>query len=152
MTIATDPVKNPSDERFEVNWYGKKAFLRQSVQLHKQMLIIGGMDKIFEIGMFWRAEGKNTYRHLDEAWGLDIEIRNSTSHHQIMNYLEVMIKDVFKKLEKYDKPLFKKIKIEEPKNNGNFPRITYAEAIQLLKEKGIFIEHGEDIGVEREMK
>ena len=53
---------------FEVsNYFGKSGFLAQSPQLHKQMLIAGDCESVFEIGPVFRAENSNTHRHLTEA-------------------------------------------------------------------------------------
>ncbi|KAI5190508.1 aspartyl-tRNA synthetase [Nematocida sp. AWRm77] len=58
---------------FEVSYFGGKATLAQSPQLYKQMAIIGGMEKVFEIGACYRAENSNTGRHLTEFTGVDLE-------------------------------------------------------------------------------
>lgn len=53
---------------FEVNnYFGKSGFLAQSPQLHKQMLIAGDCESVFEIGPVFRAENSNTHRHLTEV-------------------------------------------------------------------------------------
>lgn len=53
---------------FEVsNYFGKKAYLTQSPQFYKQMLIAGDSESVFEIGPVFRAENSNTHRHLTEV-------------------------------------------------------------------------------------
>lgn len=53
---------------FEVsNYFGKKAYLTQSPQFYKQMLIAGDAESVFEIGPVFRAENSNTHRHLTEV-------------------------------------------------------------------------------------
>lgn len=53
---------------FEVNnYFGKSGFLAQSPQLHKQMLIAGDCENVFEIGPVFRAENSNTHRHMTEV-------------------------------------------------------------------------------------
>ena len=53
---------------FEVsNYFGKSAFLAQSPQLHKQMLIAGDCESVFEIAPVFRAENSNTHRHMTEV-------------------------------------------------------------------------------------
>ena len=79
---STDPVADPEKELFPVNWYGEKAYLIQSVQLHKQMLMAAGFNRIFSILPFWRAEEKMTPRHLSEAWSLDLEISKIRSEEE----------------------------------------------------------------------
>lgn len=53
---------------FEVsNYFGKKAYLTQSPQFYKQMLIAGDCESVFEVGPVFRAENSNTHRHLTEV-------------------------------------------------------------------------------------
>lgn len=53
---------------FEIsNYFGKKAYLSQSPQFYKQMLIAGDCESVFEIGPVFRAENSNTHRHLTEV-------------------------------------------------------------------------------------
>src|SRR3989344_3414444 len=50
-------------ELFPIIYYGKEAFLRQSPQLYKQMLMASGLDKIFEVGTVFRSEKSHTRKH-----------------------------------------------------------------------------------------
>ena len=53
---------------FEVsNYFGKSAYLAQSPQFYKQMLIAADCENVFEIGPVFRAENSNTHRHLTEV-------------------------------------------------------------------------------------
>lgn len=52
---------------FEVTYFDKKAYLAQSPQLYKQMLIAGDFEKVFEIAPVFRAENSNTHRHMTEV-------------------------------------------------------------------------------------
>ena len=75
--VSTDPPKVDNGGTINVVWQGgAAAFLRQSNQLYKQMVVASGLPKIYEIGPFWRAETNQSYRHLQESIGLDIELSN----------------------------------------------------------------------------
>lgn len=150
VVIATDPVKNPKKELFQVNWFNKKAFLAQSAQLHKQALVISGLHKIFEIAPFWRAEEQLSPRHLCEAWSLDVEMAKIKSYREITRLLEAVIHYVFSRLKKEDGSLLKLLKIKIPGTKQSFYRITYNEALELLNKNGFVIKFGEDIGFHRE--
>jgi aspartyl/asparaginyl-tRNA synthetase len=52
---------------FKVMYFNKDAFLAQSPQLYKQMLIVGGFDKVMEIGPVFRAENSQTHRHMTQV-------------------------------------------------------------------------------------
>ena len=72
---------------FEVDYFEKTVYLAQSPQLYKQMMINGGFDKVFEFGPVFRAENANTYRHLCEFTGFDLEftINPNQTHIDIIN-------------------------------------------------------------------
>ena len=59
---------------FVVPYFDKESFLRQDPQLHRELLIIAGFDKIFDLGPNWRAEASHTTYHLCEHRGLAPEI------------------------------------------------------------------------------
>lgn len=59
---------------FEVSYFSGKAYLAQSPQLYKQMLVASRFERVFEIGPIFRAENSNTARHLTEFTGLDMEM------------------------------------------------------------------------------
>ena len=53
-------------ELFTVNYFDHRAFLAQSPQFYKQMMVGSGFERVFEVGHAYRAELHNTYRHLNE--------------------------------------------------------------------------------------
>ena len=59
---------------FKLDYNGQPACLAQSPQLHKQMAVCGGFERVFEAGPVFRAEGSDTHRHLCEFVGLDVEM------------------------------------------------------------------------------
>ena len=59
---------------FKLDYNGQPACLAQSPQLHKQMAVCGGFERVFEVGPVFRAEGSDTHRHLCEFVGLDVEM------------------------------------------------------------------------------
>jgi aspartyl-tRNA synthetase len=82
---------------FEVNYFGKTVYLAQSPQLYKQMMINGGFNRVFEIGPVFRAENANTYRHLCEFTGLDMEfcINPEQSHIDIINIIWQILHEAY---------------------------------------------------------
>jgi len=79
-------------EVFQVDYFGKKAYLAQSPQFYKQMAMASGMEKIFMVGPVFRAEPSFTTRHLTEFTGWDFEVSYIKDHFEVMSVLEdVMI-------------------------------------------------------------
>ena len=59
---------------FEVDYFGRKAYLAQSPQLYKQMMVSTGLERVFETGPVFRAEEHATSRHTNEFTSLDLEM------------------------------------------------------------------------------
>lgn len=84
---------------FKLDYFGQKAFLAQSPQFYKQMLV-GVYDRVFETGPVFRAEKHSTTRHLNEYTSLDFEMGYINDFYDIMNMETAMLKYVFSLLEK----------------------------------------------------
>ncbi len=52
------------------------------------MSVMGGFERVFEIGAVYRAENSNTHRHLTEFLGLDIEMAFNEHYHEVTKYLK----------------------------------------------------------------
>jgi len=130
---------------FPVIYYQKEAFLRQSPQLYKQMLMASGMDKVFEIGQAFRAEKFHTPRHVSEFISVDFEQAWVDSEEDIMATLENMVAHSLKGIAKDCKDelamLGKEIKVPELP----IKRVTYDEIVRLLGKAGTAIEWGDDL-------
>lgn len=148
--VSTDPPKVDKGGTIDVFWHGgTRAFLRQSNQLYKQMIVASGLPKIYEIGPFWRAEAIKSYRHLQESIGLDIEMSNPKSLEKLYELAYSIILQV--KTHLWDIYHIKNNKFVLPKFNM-VPVITYDEAINILNSKGYSITFGEDLGLAGEGK
>ncbi|CAG9573441.1 putative aspartyl-tRNA synthetase [Leishmania major strain Friedlin] len=73
---------------FRVDYFERKAYLAQSPQLHKQMMVMGDAMRVFEVGPVFRAENSLTHRHLTEFVGLDGEMVIKDSHTEVLDVLE----------------------------------------------------------------
>ncbi len=129
---------------FQFDYYGKEAYLRQSPQLYKQMMMASGLDKIFEIGQVFRAEKFHTRRHLSEYLSTDFELAWINDENDVMDVLEGMVKFTFKGLKKDGLD----VKVPDYK----FPRLTYTEILEMLRKEGLEIEWSEDLGDAQEAK
>ena len=128
---------------FGLDYFGNQAYLAQSPQLYKEQMTIG-LERVFEISGFYRAEKSHTGRHLSEFTSVDIEAA-FMDYTDVMNVLEKLIVDVFRKTSE-------KCKIEQ-EHIGNqikvpdspFERITYSQALDELKNNDIKLEFGDDL-------
>ena len=121
-------------EVFEMKYFDQKAYLTQSPQLYKQMSMMAGFDKTFEIGELFRSNPSFTNRHATEFTCIDVEISFIESHHDVMDVEEGLFKYVLKKMnkeygEEY-KRLFGKDMVQL---NCKIPRIPLQKAYKILK-------------------
>jgi len=131
---------------FSVDYFGEKAFLAQSPQLYKEQLIMS-LEKVFEVGPFFRAEESHTRRHLSEFVSVDIEEAFADAE-DVMRLLEDVIQYACKAVkEKCPNELaLLKHKLEVPAIP--FKRLTYDEVLGDLKKEDVDVPWGEDIPTE----
>ncbi len=139
---------------FPLTYFDTPAYLSQSPQLYKQLAILGGLERVFEVGPAFRAEKHDTYRHLNEFISFDIE-GAWMDDEDVMGVLERMIHHVWSSVAKRDQHLIDminewKTSVGEPTVTVEvpelpFPRIPYCQAIDIVKAGGGDIEWGGDI-------
>jgi nondiscriminating aspartyl-tRNA synthetase len=131
---------------FSVDYFGEKAYLAQSPQLYKEQLTMS-LEKVFEVGPFFRAEESHTRRHLSEFVSVDIEQAFANAE-DVMVLLEQLMQHTCKTVkEKCPKELaVLKHKLTVP--DVPFKRLTYDEVLSDLKKEGVDVPWGEDIPTE----
>jgi nondiscriminating aspartyl-tRNA synthetase len=80
---------------FTVEYFDTKVFLAQSPQFYKQTMVSSGMERVFEVGMAYRAEKHDTPRHLNEYVSLDVEMAFIESERDLMDLERGILKTVF---------------------------------------------------------
>ncbi len=123
---------------FNVDYFGKKGvFLAQTWQLYAEPAIFA-LEKIYTLAPSFRAEESKTSRHLTEYWHAEMEVAWATFK-DIQDYGEGLIKNIVKKVLEENKLelniLERDVKKLEPTLKKPFPRITYDEALKILKDK-----------------
>jgi nondiscriminating aspartyl-tRNA synthetase len=128
---------------FSLDYFGKTAYLAQSPQLYKEQMTIG-LERVYEISNFYRAENSHTGRHLSEFTSIDIEAA-FMDYNDVMNILESLVMGVYKFVSVNCKKEQENIghTIEIPKSP--FERITYTQVIEELKKVGEKVEFGDDL-------
>jgi nondiscriminating aspartyl-tRNA synthetase len=121
-------------EMFEVKYFEKKAYLAQSPQFYKQMMVGAGYERVFEIGHVYRAEEHNTVRHLNEYVSLDFEIGFIKDETEIMELEERLLKYMLSSVEEKCIEELKLLKVSMPSISNKIPSMRLSEAIDILKE------------------
>ncbi|MEM5797658.1 MAG: aspartate--tRNA(Asn) ligase [Candidatus Aenigmatarchaeota archaeon] len=135
---------------FPVVYFDKQAFLRQDPQLHRELLIAGGFEKIFETGPSWRAEKSHTVWHMAEHRTVAVEVAFIEDEHDVMRVEEGMVvyalEKVKKECDEQLEILNKEIKV--PKTP--FPELQFPKIYDILEELGKPIPKGQDLNRESE--
>lgn len=135
---------------FKVKYFEYDAYLAQSPQLYKQLMLVAGFDRVFEIAPAYRAEEHNTPRHINEYISIDAEISWIDSEEDIMQVLERGIVYVIEKVIKKNKEDLELLNVDIKKPNLPFPRLKYVDVIEMLRQEGKEIEYTEDLDTEGE--
>ena len=128
---------------FGFEYFSKKAFLAQSPQLYKEQLTLG-LERVFEISSYYRAEPSHTVRHLSEFVSVDLEAA-FLEYGDIMDIVQDLVISTINDLfVHYDKQM---IYFENKQDImvDKIPRITYEKCLEDLKSLGEKIEFGDDL-------
>lgn len=130
-------------ELFRIPYFEREAYLAQSPQLYKQMCAIS-LGKVFMIVPVFRAEKFNTPTHLNEIRQMDVEIAFVDSEEDAMKVLEKCLVHILAKINERCREELEILgrKVNVPKLP--LRRVTYHEAVELLRSKGFEIEFGDD--------
>ena len=120
-------------EIFQVKYFDQKAYLAQSPQLYKQMMVAAGFERVFEVAHVYRAEEHNTNRHLNEYVSMDFEMGFIEDEKDIMEMEENLLKFTLEKLTERGDKYIQLLNIQVPKIEGSIPRMKLKEAIEILK-------------------
>ena len=137
---------------FKLDYFGKKAFLNQSPQLYKQMVLASGFDKVVIVSHVFRAEPHDTYRHLNEIVQMDVEEAFISDEGDVLKHFDGYLNFVLENIEKKCKNSLEILKVKIQNINLPIKRLTYDETLKELEKLGIKIPWGEDLTPEAERK
>jgi asparaginyl-tRNA synthetase len=150
--IITSSAPEETSSLFEFDYFDTKAYLSQTGQLYAEAAAMA-FGSVYTFGPTFRAEKSKTRRHLNEFWMLEPEmcfVDHEGNLDLQEDLIEYIIQNVIKNCALELKILERDIK-ELEKVKAPFPRLTYDDAIELLKKSGEEIEWGEDFGAPHEI-
>ncbi|KAH9386400.1 aspartyl-tRNA synthetase [Nematocida major] len=143
-------------EVFPVSYFGQTATLAQSPQLYKQMAVIGGLERVFEVGPCFRAENSNTGRHLTEFTGVDLEMElKGMAYTDLVKLIYQMVRHVANRVQEKHARELGILKAMSGVDPATVIReepviLTFREGIDMLRAIGREASYTEDIGTEDE--
>jgi asparaginyl-tRNA synthetase len=137
---------------FEVPYFGKKVYLTQSWQLYAEAAM-PALERLYTIAPSFRAEKSRTRRHLTEFWHAEMEIAWA-SNDEVMNYGEGLVRATASKLlEERESELIelgRDLSLIERYADSKYPKMRYDEAVEILQNKKVEIEWGQDLDYSKE--
>ena len=135
---------------FEIGYFDKKAYLAQSPQFYKQMMLMGGFERVFEIGPVFRAEKHHTVRHLCEYTSIDFEISFIDDQRDVMKVLQDAISFALGKVQKEKAESLEELDAKIDPQPKEWPIITIPESNEILESEGKELDLYDDLDAEAE--
>ncbi len=137
-------------EVFKVDYFGRDGFLRQDPQLHRQLTIAAGFDKIYDLGPSWRAEQSHTPRHLCEHHACAPEFAFMKDETDMERVEEQLVVSALKAVKEDCSHELELLKIDLRVPRTPFPEVRFPELYEILATYGKKIPYGEDYDREAE--
>jgi nondiscriminating aspartyl-tRNA synthetase len=118
---------------FSLDYFGRTAFLAQSPQFYKQVMV-GVFERVYEVGPVFRAEPHDTARHLAEYTSLDAELGFITDHHDVMDILAGALTGMLTLVAERASDAVARLGITLPSVPAHIPEIDFGHAQELIAE------------------
>jgi nondiscriminating aspartyl-tRNA synthetase len=116
---------------FRLDWFGRPAYLAQSPQFYKQ-LMVGVFERVYEVGPAFRAEPHDTARHLAQYTSLDIEFGFITDHRDVMAVLRDVLAGMLSGVaERAGGALAATLGVELPELPARIPAVDFPQALAI---------------------
>ncbi|MCG3222066.1 MAG: aspartate--tRNA(Asn) ligase [Candidatus Heimdallarchaeota archaeon] len=135
---------------FEIGYFDKKAYLAQSPQFYKQMMLMAGFERVFEIGPVFRAEKHHTIRHLCEYTSIDFEISFIDNQRDVMKILQEAITFALERVQKEKAESLEELDSKIDPQPKEWPIITIPESNEILENEGKKLDLYDDLDAEAE--
>ncbi len=117
---------------FELDYFGRPAFLAQSPQFYKQIMV-GVFERVFETGPVFRAEPHDTPRHLNQYLSLDFEMGFIDDHFDVMRQLRPVLVSMVQAMQEHAPEAVQQLGIPLPEVPAEIPWIDFQAAQELIE-------------------
>jgi nondiscriminating aspartyl-tRNA synthetase len=135
VEIATPKIVGQATEGganvFGVDYFGQRAYLAQSPQFYKQIMV-GVFERVFEVGPVFRAEPHDTPRHINEYVSLDAELGFITDHTTVMSVLAQAVRGMLAALTEEAGDALRLLNVDLPVVPATIPALHFADALDLV--------------------
>lgn len=120
---------------FELDYFHEKAYLAQSPQFYKQMMVISGLERVYEVGPVFRAESHSTIRHLNEYVSMDLEMGFIEDMRVLMTLETKLLAYIIEHLKMTCESYLHTLNITLPAVPTMIPSIKLSQAVEWINEK-----------------
>ena len=117
---------------FPIDWFGRTAYLAQSPQFYKQMMV-GVFERVYEVGPVFRAEPHDTVRHLAEYVSLDAEMGFITDHRDVMALLRAVLAGMVAATRVHAAAALDLLTLELPEVPSEIPAVRFDDAQEMIE-------------------
>jgi nondiscriminating aspartyl-tRNA synthetase len=121
---------------FEIDYFGTPAFLAQSPQFYKQIMVGSGLERVFEIGPVYRAEKHETARHVNEYVSLDFEMGFIRDEQDIIAMQVGLVRHMMNAVRERCARQVELLGARVPQVGDTIPQITFKRALEIVAESG----------------
>jgi nondiscriminating aspartyl-tRNA synthetase len=115
---------------FAINYFGRSAYLAQSPQFYKQ-LMVGVFERVYEVGPVFRAEPHDTARHLAQYTSLDVEFVFITDHRDVMEMLRAVLAGMVAEVAARASSAVEALGVRLPEVPEQIPAVPFTEALKI---------------------
>ena len=117
---------------FPIDWFGRRAYLAQSPQFYKQIMV-GVFERVYEVGPVFRAEPHDTVRHLAQYLSLDAEVGFIRDHHDVMQVLRDVLAAMLASIADRGRHALQVLDLELPEVPSEIPVVDFDDAQQMIE-------------------
>jgi nondiscriminating aspartyl-tRNA synthetase len=117
---------------FPIDWFGRRAYLAQSPQFYKQIMV-GVFERVYEVGPVFRAEPHDTVRHLAEYLSLDAEMGFIRDHYDVMRALRDVLASMIERIADQAGSALRLLELQLPAVPSNVPVVRFDDAQQMIE-------------------
>ncbi|MBN1444059.1 MAG: aspartate--tRNA(Asn) ligase [Planctomycetes bacterium] len=121
---------------FEIEYFDRRAYLAQSPQFYKQIMVGSGLERVFEVGPVYRAEKHETSRHLNEYTSLDFEMGFIRDEQDVIAMQVGLIRRMMEAVREHCTPQIELLGARIPAVGDTIPQIAFRDALDLLAGDG----------------
>ena len=115
---------------FAVDYFGRPAYLAQSPQFYKQMLV-GIFERVYEVGPVFRAEPHDTVRHLAEYVSLDVELGFVEDHREVIACLRDTVAGMVAAVRERAATAVERLRVDVPEVPAELPLVHFKDALAI---------------------